>query len=707
MHLVYSNLLWVSLILLGAQTPANLGPLVRADSGAIEDLRHTQHQKHTDDLVLASSYSEAHAFGGDSNALPATIQEPENPNASAVSAALTETYSVKDHGGKDEHNPENGDTGSAIAAETGIEHGTEPRYVGSADIEDRDTEYDYEYEDQPTVLMSNEHPEAVAEESPTETHASDDANTQPAKPTPSAADLHQRDPKSLKNRFNYASADCAAVVLKANKEAKGLTTILNSKKDQYMLNECSARGKFVIVELCDDILIDTLVLGNYEFFSSTFKDTMVYVSDRYPPKNNTWTPLGHFQARNNRDAQVFPVHEPPIWAKYIKVDFISHYGNEHYCPLTVFKVYGTTQMEQYRKEEDEGDFADTATLTVDALVGSPLRDYQFGFPYKYQNQQHHPQQLRIGGSTGSPAKAYLRDMQGLVNKYEARDDDGELQEPVRQNPTIPKAPDLPWDRQGVSDKGNGKEKDIGNSNVVGEDGDGGDEYEYDEDEDEDEEDEDEDEDKADENADRNGGDIGAALDGNRHGQRIKEEMSGDSNKDNTGQKSQGYPSEGTDGNESGQPIQPHRQRGQESIFKTIMRRLLRVERNVTLAYRYLEEQHMVFNLVLQQVEHNNLENVQLAIKQLNHSTAKQMQSLTTLSEEIWRAILYDLEEYQQKTQSEMSKMAGRLEFLAEEVLFEKRMNVVQLGLLLAIVVMIAASKVVTKLALIPESKKEK
>ncbi|KAJ2523645.1 hypothetical protein GGI11_001358 [Coemansia sp. RSA 2049] len=173
------------------------------------------------------------------------------------------------------------------------------------------------------------------------------------------------------------------------------------------------------------------------------------------------------------------------------------------------------------------------------------------------------------------------------------------------------------------------------------------------------------------------------------------------------QRSQGYPSEGTDGDESGQPIQPHRQRGQESIFKTIMRRLLRVERNVTLAYRYLEEQHMVFNLVLQQVEHNNLENVQLAIKQLNHSTAKQMQSLTTLSEEIWRAILYDLEEYQQKTQSEMSKMAGRLEFLAEEVLFEKRMNVVQLGLLLAIVVMIAASKVVTKLALIPESKKEK
>ncbi|KAJ2888982.1 hypothetical protein GGI21_006664 [Coemansia aciculifera] len=148
-------------------------------------------------------------------------------------------------------------------------------------------------------------------------------------------------------------------------------------------------------------------------------------------------------------------------------------------------------------------------------------------------------------------------------------------------------------------------------------------------------------------------------------------------------------------------------RGQESIFKTIMRRLARVERNVTLAYHYLEEQHMVFNLVLQQVEMNNLENMQLAIKQLNHSTAKQMQSLTALSEEVWRAILYDLEAYQQSTKTEMSEMARKLEFLAEEVLFEKRMNVAQLVLLFTIVVIVAVNKVATKLALIPESKKEK
>ncbi|KAJ1859208.1 hypothetical protein GGH12_004295 [Coemansia sp. RSA 1822] len=452
---------------------------------------------------------------------------------------------------------------------------------------------------------------------------------------PPVYDKRKPDAKSLKDRFNYASADCAAVVLKANREARGLTAILNSKKDQYMLNECSARKKFAIVELCEDILIDTFVLGNYEFFSSTFKDFMVYASDRYPPKNNQWTSIGHFQAFNSRDAQVFSVRDPKIWAKYVMVEFATHYGQEFYCPLTVFKVYGATQMEQYRKEEEEEDLLEPATLTVDTLAGTPQLDYQLRLPYYRQKTQHKP--LHIAGSV-SPAKAYLQDMQGLVNEYQVHD----RSEPTAVSKTtpMPRVPNLPWDQS---------------NNVQSADMDAKDDYDEDYDEDSDEEPE-----------DKNSTDENNA--------------------------------------EGPAPQAPH---GQESIFKTIMRRLARVERNITLAYHYLEEQHMIFNLVLQQVELNNLATMQLAIDQLNHTTAKQMQSLTALSEEVWRAILYDLEEYQQKTQTETSEMASRLEFLAEEVLFEKRMNVAQLVLLLTIVVMIAVNKVATKLALIPESKKEK
>ncbi|KAJ1642010.1 hypothetical protein LPJ64_006095 [Coemansia asiatica] len=522
-------------------------------------------------------------------------------------------------------------------------------------------------------------------------------------PSPSSVALNntmpetlRRNAKSLKDRFNYASADCAAVVLKANREARGLTAILNTKKDQYMLNKCSAPQKFVIAELCDDILIDTIVLGNYEFFSSTFKDLMIYVSDRYPPKNNVWTFLGHFQARNSRDSQVFPVADPKIWARYVKVEIQSHYGHEFYCPLTVFKVYGTTQMEQYRKEEEEED-EETATLTVGMMVGAGEKDYRLRFPYRSeqleieQQQQQQNKMLRIG-SGSSPVKSYLRDMQGLVDGYEVN---GEEPSMASRAAPIPKVPNLPWDQAA---RLRNDEKDTEGRDEE-------EEEEEEEEEDEEEEDEDEEVEEDDSNAnDKNGNIIGPDSPENS-GDSQKRRMAEQPDADGSHQGAAG-PKETPIARPSS-PSANLKQRGQESIFKTIMRRLNRVERNITLAYHYLEEQHMVFNLVLQQVEMNNLENMQLAIRQLNHSTAKQMQSLTTLSKEVWRAILYDLEEYQQQTQSDMGAMSQKLQFLAEEVLFEKRMNVAQLVLLLTIVVMVAVNKVVTRLALIPESKKEK
>ncbi|CAG8699577.1 6145_t:CDS:1, partial [Acaulospora morrowiae] len=56
------------------------------------------------------------------------------------------------------------------------------------------------------------------------------------------------DISKLKERFNFASFDCGAIVLKTNKEAKGATAILSESKDTYVLNKCSAT-KFVELEL--------------------------------------------------------------------------------------------------------------------------------------------------------------------------------------------------------------------------------------------------------------------------------------------------------------------------------------------------------------------------------------------------------------------------------------------------------------------------
>ena len=168
-------------------------------------------------------------------------------------------------------------------------------------------------------------------------------------PQKRAADDSKPAEKFYKDRFNYASFDCAATIIKTNKEAKGAHNILIENKDSYMLNKCDAPNKFVIIELCQDILVDTVVIGSFEFFSSMFKDIRISVSDRFPPSNdNEWKVLGEFQGKSIRDFQSFHIKNPFIWARYLRLEFLSHWGQEFYCPVSIVRVHGTTMMEEYK-----------------------------------------------------------------------------------------------------------------------------------------------------------------------------------------------------------------------------------------------------------------------------------------------------------------------------------------------------------------------
>ncbi|ORY53176.1 hypothetical protein BCR33DRAFT_189681 [Rhizoclosmatium globosum] len=98
------------------------------------------------------------------------------------------------------------------------------------------------------------------------------------------------------------------------------------------------------------------MLANFEYFSSTFKNFNVYVAEQYPPKagkeNDGWLLLGSFVAANVRDSQYFKVKDPLLFTRYLKLEFISYYGSEYYCPMTQLKVFGKTEMEEFREEEE-------------------------------------------------------------------------------------------------------------------------------------------------------------------------------------------------------------------------------------------------------------------------------------------------------------------------------------------------------------------
>ncbi|EIN12290.1 hypothetical protein PUNSTDRAFT_124219 [Punctularia strigosozonata HHB-11173 SS5] len=153
----------------------------------------------------------------------------------------------------------------------------------------------------------------------------------------------------LTDRFNYANSDCSARVHVAHRGAKSASSILSSKKDRYMLSPCGAKEQFVVVELCDDIRIDTVQLANFEFFSGVFKEFTVSVAKTYVTNPDGWTFAGRYTAKNVRGVQSF--HPPPSlrdFYRFIRIDLHSHYGNEYYCPVSLLRVYGLTQLEEYK-----------------------------------------------------------------------------------------------------------------------------------------------------------------------------------------------------------------------------------------------------------------------------------------------------------------------------------------------------------------------
>ncbi|KAJ3321334.1 hypothetical protein HDV06_004438 [Boothiomyces sp. JEL0866] len=162
-----------------------------------------------------------------------------------------------------------------------------------------------------------------------------------------------------KTGFNYASFDCGALILGSNKEAKYPKAVLLNSKDEYMLSPCDAK-KYVEIELCQNILVNSISLANFEYFSSMFKDFKLYGSSKLPE----WKLLGSFQAKNVRDKQVFNLDDPVLWTKYVRIEFDTYYGSEYYCPVTSVQVFGISMMEQAQDLEQELDKLNTTEIII-------------------------------------------------------------------------------------------------------------------------------------------------------------------------------------------------------------------------------------------------------------------------------------------------------------------------------------------------------
>lgn len=126
--------------------------------------------------------------------------------------------------------------------------------------------------------------------------------------------------------FNFASFDVGAKIIASSPEIKKPSRILNEDRDQYLLVPRTASEKSIIIELSEEILMYSLAIANYEYYSCSVKLFKVYGSTQYPcPTENStgcWETLGVFRAENTRKVQTFLLPKPSITRYIIMIDKI-------------------------------------------------------------------------------------------------------------------------------------------------------------------------------------------------------------------------------------------------------------------------------------------------------------------------------------------------------------------------------------------------
>ncbi|GAC98009.1 hypothetical protein PHSY_005597 [Pseudozyma hubeiensis SY62] len=528
----------------------------------------------------------------------------------------------------------------------------------------------------------------------------------------------------LRHRWNFASLDCAAVVHRTNPEAKFASSILSEKKDRYMLSPCPRPGRkqngasqFVIVELCEEIKIDTLVLANYEFFSNMFKKFTVTAARQLTGRESDWTPLGAFRARNVRGQQVFRIPSAPrseAFFRYVRIDFLEHFGSEYYCPVSLLRVYGITEMEEYKRgfEEHSGeldpaseigepghesvDAADPSLLTsadatpVEAPVAReanfPLdppgltsqdedvwRKHEQAFQRKLQNQTvtHEAAEIDIGdtfvaqldNASSQPTPSQLQVEQPgklAIPHPHAQRDDGASSEARAEQCALEDDPKNQAQAHDFCIRPRAQTSPFYHVKHF--------------------------------RADAKHThppllDTTAKRTKGTDDQQAKSRPASDSAESDV-DRTRRVNTQRPGGSMPSQQANP----GSESVYRAIHRRLNALESNATLSHSYIEHSGQMLREVFSRMERRQETRMSAMLRALNASNWHQIESLKRRQHVDLQRTIFEFDVHRQQADNERRALLREVQILAEEVLLEKRLSIAQLIMLLIVFVFVGLTR---------------
>mmetsp|Transcript_28550 Transcript_28550/g.50736 ORF Transcript_28550/g.50736 Transcript_28550/m.50736 type:complete len:457 (+) Transcript_28550:782-2152(+) len=153
-------------------------------------------------------------------------------------------------------------------------------------------------------------------------------------------------------RYDFAEIETGAAVMGSSDGLKGAKHFLQNRLDKYLLVQCQAAEKWVELSLSEDIYMDAFSFRSLENYASRFKDIAVYGTRTYPAVS--WELVGKFTLSPTESVQSFKVK--PVWVRFLKVVFESHYEDEYYCTANKLAVYGHTLLQTF--QDGSKSFAD-------------------------------------------------------------------------------------------------------------------------------------------------------------------------------------------------------------------------------------------------------------------------------------------------------------------------------------------------------------
>jgi len=121
---------------------------------------------------------------------------------------------------------------------------------------------------------------------------------------------------------------------------------------------------------------------------------------------------------------------------------------------------------------------------------------------------------------------------------------------------------------------------------------------------------------------------------------------------------------------------------QESFFKSIHKRLQLLEANSTLSLQYIEEQSRILREAFTKVERRQLVKTTTFLETLNTTVLSELREFRLQYDQIWQSTVLELSSQREHSQREVIALSARLSILADEILFQKRMVIVQFVLIL-------------------------